>query len=282
MFTYREGHLNSADGTRLFYRQWEPDEPKGVLVFVHGVGEHSGRYVHVAERFAGRDFACYAYDYRGHGHAEGARGDAQKYDEYLDDLRAAIELARGEHPDRKLFTVGHSQGGTIVLAHALDHPEEVSGVIASAPALGVSLGDMPAWKAWLAKIAPRLEPLFPGLAVGNGIVPKYLSHDPVIVEAYTSDPLVHDRAVLRWYVEFLRTQQRILSGAPHFRVPCLILQGSDDHLAPIEKTQEFFAHLTISDKQLKVYEGFYHELFNEVDKERVFRDVEEWLAPRTN
>ena len=280
MFSYDESTLRSADGTKLFCRRWKPDEPKAVLVFVHGVGEHSGRYIHVSEWFASRGYACYAYDYRGHGQAGGERGDIQEYGEYLDDLVAVIESARGDHPRLKLFTVGHSQGGTIILAHALDHPEEVDGVIASAPALGVYYGDLPAWKVWIAKLAPRLEPLVPGLTLGNGIVPEYLSHDPAVAEAYTSDPLVHDRAVLRWFVEYLRTHQRLLAEAAQFSVPCLIVQGTDDHLAPLEKTKQFYANLTLPDKQLKLYDGFYHEAFNEVEKERVFEDVEQWLAPR--
>ena len=281
MITYEEGHLHSADGTKLFYRRWEPKEPKAVLLFVHGVGEHSGRYVHVGQYFAERDFACYAHDYRGSGQSEGKRGYINRYCEYLDDFGGLIEVARERQPGKKLFAIGHSQGGTIVLAYALDHPEAFAGVIVSSPALGVVLGDMPAWKVLLANyLTPILSRIVPGFALDNEINPDYLSHDPAVGEAYASDALVHDRAVVRWYTEYRRTQEEILSRASEFRVPCLVMQAGDDHLAPREKTEEFYSRLTISDKRLIVYEGFYHELFNEVEKERVLRDVEEWLAPR--
>ena len=283
MITCEEANLHSADRTKLFYRRWEPDEAKAVLLFVHGVGEHSGRYVHVGEHFAGRGFACYAHDYRGSGQSEGKRGYVNHYGEYLDDLRALIELARQRQPGKKLFAVGHSQGGTIVLAYALDHPEEFDGVIVSSPGLGVILEGMPAWKVWLADyLTPLLSRVTPGFALGNEINPSYLSRDPAVGAAYASDHLVHDRAVARWYVEYRRTQEGILSRASGFRMPCLIMQAGDDHMAPREKTEEFYARLTLADKRMLVYEGFYHELFNEVEKERVFRDMEEWLAPRVS
>lgn len=281
MFTYEEGNLHSTDGTKLFYRQWEPDDPKAVLLFVHGVGEHSGRYLHVGEYFAQRGFACYAHDYRGSGQSEGKRGYINCYEEYRDDFRALMELARQRQPGKKLFAVGHSQGGTIVLSYALDHPKAFDGVIVSSPALGVILEDMPIWKAWLANyLTPLLSRIAPGFALDNEINPCYLSRDPSVGEAYAIDPLVHDQAVMRWYVEYRRTQEDILSRASEFHVPCLIMQAGDDHLAPRKKTEEFYGQLTLSDKRLIVYEGFYHELFNEVEKERVFKDMEEWLAPR--
>jgi len=238
-------------------------------------------FTHEGEYFAQRGFACYAHDYRGSGQSEGKRGYINCYGEYLDDFKALIELARERQPGKKLFAVGHSQGGTIVLSDALDNPEAFDGVIVSSPGLGVILEDMPVWKVWLAKyLTPLLSRIVPGFALDNEINPDYLSRDPSVGVAYALDPLVHDQAIVRWYVEYCRTQEDILSRASEFRVPCLIMQAGDDHLAPREKTEEFYGGLSLADKHLIVFEGFYHELFNEVEKERVFKEMEEWLAPR--
>lgn len=280
MYEYEESTASSADGLQLFYRCWEVADPKAILVLVHGVGEHSGRYVHVAEHFADRGYCCYAHDYRGHGQSQGKRGVIKSYQEYIDDLRAILAVATQKQPGLPIFTVGHSQGGTIVLAHALDYPDELTGVVASAPALGINLDHYPLHMKLLAKISPLIASFAPGLTVNNGIDPKYLCHDEPVCKAYACDPLVHDQAVLRWYVEFIRTQNRIMSNATDFRAPCLIMHAGDDHLVDVHYTETFYDRLTIQDKQLILYEGFYHELFNEVDKERVFADIDKWLEPR--
>jgi alpha-beta hydrolase superfamily lysophospholipase len=280
LFTYDEGDLRSADGTKLFYRRWSAPEPRALLLFVHGVGEHSGRYIHVAEHFAALGFSCFAHDCRGSGHSEGPRGVIQRYSEYLDDLDALVECAREQYPSNKVFLVGHSQGGTIALAYALDHPDRMEGIIASAPALGVHLDDLPTWKVWLAKIAPIIGRALPGLSVNNGIIPEYLSHDPAVARAYTSDPLVHDRAVMCWYVEYVRTQADILTRAPELQTPCLIMQGTADRLAPLQQTKVFYDRLTSPDTKMITYDGYYHEILNEVEKERVFKDMGDWLESR--
>jgi alpha-beta hydrolase superfamily lysophospholipase len=263
---------------QLTWRAWLPaGAPHALLVLAHGFAEHIGRYAHVAEYFIARGYAVYAYDMIGHGKSDGKRGHVNRFADYLEDLNQFIAIAQTREPNIPTFLVGHSQGGLIALAYGERRPTGLRGIVVSAPGLRVALA-VPAWKLRLGKILSSVIPTF---SMPNGIPPEYLSRDSSVSSAYAQkDPLVGHVASARWATEFYRAQRETMAAASQFTLPCLIMQGSDDKLVSPEGAREFFAAAGSADKTLKIYQGLYHELFNEVSKEEVFEDMADWLESR--
>ena len=269
-----DGTLTGSAG-RLYWRARKPAGPaRALLVLVHGVAEHIGRYEHVAAYFVGRGYAFYAFDQAGHGKSEGARGHINAFGDYLADLQRFITLAQEREPGLPTFLLGHSMGGLVSLAYGEQQPPELRGIIVSAPGLRLAM-PVPKWKRALGK---ALSGVMPTLAMANGIPPELLTHDPAISGAYAQhDPLVFKTATARWATEFFRTQVETLAAADRFTLPCLLMHGGDDRLVSPEGTRQFFAAAGSADKSLKIYDGFYHEIFNEIGKEKVFEDMRAWL-----
>ncbi|MGM0574181.1 MAG: alpha/beta hydrolase [Myxococcota bacterium] len=277
MATEETGYLDQGAGVRLFYR-WHPvEDPRATLVFVHGFGEHSGRYLHVFEAMNAAGFDCLGFDYRGYGRADGRRGYVERFDDYVDDVERAVRAARDRRPDAPLFIVGHSQGGLVAAAYALARGDRADGFALSSPGFGVAV-PVPAWKDALARVMSRI---WPTLSVPTGIESSLVSRDPDVVAAYDADPLVLRAATARWYVEFLEAQERILAGAGRIDRPMLVLQAGDDRLVDPAATRRFFERLGSEDKTFVPYEGLYHEIFNEPERDRVLGDLRGWLLERT-
>lgn len=269
--------LNSSDGLALFCRAWQPtDTPIATLVIVHGLGEHSERYNHVASHFVNKNYAVFALDLRGHGRSEGQRGHINSIQDYLNDVKALITYAKNQTPDIPLFLLGHSMGGVTVLAYSLKYPADINAVLASGPGLMPKV-HVPAWKAILGKIMSRL---YPTLSLANGISPDTVSRDKAVVEAYIADPLVHDQVSARWYTEIIAAGQHVLNHANTLTIPALILQGSDDLLVDPVGAKQFFDGITLSDKHHIEYPKLYHEILNEPEQQTVLADIETWLTPR--
>ena len=272
--TPETGYARGAGRSRLFYR-WHPAaEPKGTLVITHGFGEHSGRYLHLLAWLNQHGWSALAYDYRGHGRADGRRAYVDRYDDYLDDLGVALDLARERSPGSPLFLIGHSQGGLITATYAARRRPDVLGMALSGPAMGLSL-PVPGWKDALGRAMSRW---WPSLTIPTGLDPGLVSRDPDVVAAYRGDPLVLTKATARWYVEFITAQAAILELAPSCTLPTLLMQGTDDGLVSVEASRRFFDRLGAADKTWQPYGGWYHEIFNEPDKEQVFDALGDWLS----
>jgi alpha-beta hydrolase superfamily lysophospholipase len=271
--------LKSADGLDLVVRRWQADAVphQWTFVIVHGLGEHSGRYRHLAEWFTPLGATVYAMDHRGHGRSGGQRGHAPNLSALLDDLEAVVRQARSESGE-PLVLIGHSFGGLLAIAYALDRPALVDRAIFSAPAL-VPKVKVPAWKQALARVLPRLAPK---ASFANEIDAAVLSHDPATGPAYVRDPLVHNRITAGLYASTIARGEAFIARAPELRVPFLLLHGRDDQIVDPIGSQRFFAGATASGRAFCLYPGFYHEVFNEVDREKVFQDVDSWLAQRTD
>lgn len=271
-----QGEFKGARGFRIFYQWWRPEEPKAVLLVVHGYAEHSGRYKNLVNYFVPRGYAVYALDHRGHGRSQGRRGYVERFRYYLDDLKAFYNLVREREPGRKIFMVGHSMGGLIALAYALQHQEEMDGLILSGAGVRVGGGVSPLTVALgklLSAIAPRV-----GMVK---IEAEAISRDPAVVKAYVNDPLVYTGKVsARLGAEMLAIAQEVERRAGELRLPCLIMHGGADRLADPDGSRALYERISSEDKALKIYEGFYHEIFNEPERERVFRDMEAWLEAR--
>jgi alpha-beta hydrolase superfamily lysophospholipase len=271
--------LKTADGLDLALRRWQEDgvAHQWTFVVVHGLGEHGGRYLHLAQWFTPLGATVYAMDHRGHGRSGGPRGHAPSLNALLDDIERVVERARSESGG-PVVLVGHSFGGLLAIAYALSHADHIEKAVFSAPLL-ISKVKVPPWKRALGKVLPKIAPR---VAVSNGVDPNVLSHDPEVARRYSSDPLVHDRITGGLYGDTIARGEEFISRAGELRVPFLLLQGRDDRIVDPMGSQRFFARATAPDRAFCLYAGLYHEIFNELEHERVFQDVESWLTQRTD
>lgn len=264
-------------GTEIYYRTWKPaGATKAVVVITHGQGDHGGRHLHTAEHLTRDGFAVSAADLRGHGKSGGRRGHVYNFDDYLADTRRVIERAGDESPGVKAFLLGHSLGGLIVLDYAEKMGGGISGVIATSPLLRLRM-KVPPWKVALGR---TLSSLTPTLSMKTGLDPNLLSHDQQVVRNYISDPLVHGVASTRFFTELVRAADETLRDGNRLTLPCLVMVGSGDGIVDPSTTQEFFGTIASSDKTLKVYDGLYHEVLNEPEKEILLSEISAWISAR--
>lgn len=273
MSTHMQDIMPSHDAqVDLYWQAWLPDtDPQAVIILAHGLGEHSGRYAHVAAVLNTAGYAVYALDHRGFGQSGGKRGHIDRFDLILDDLGLLIVRAAGEHPGKKLFLYGHSLGGIIVLNHALRRPAGLAGVIAT------SSGLIPTISPMLMFMARTLGNLVPNMTLSSNLDTAGLSRDPAVEAAYLSDPLVHDRTTARFGDEGLKAAVWALEQAAEMTLPFLVMHGSADKLCAPEGSREFFEKAQIEDKAHIEYAGYYHEIHNDIDNECFFEDMITWL-----
>ena len=281
------GSFTGCENASLYYQYWKVEKPKAILIIVHGFGEHTDRYDHVARHFCQRDISCYAIEHRGHGRSTGPRWNVEDFDYFIADLHKFVGIVKGKEGRNKYFMQGHSLGGEIALKYALVHPEDIEALFVSGPALGQRempldlMRDVIPSIATVAKESPDMAT--PG---AEPIDPKYLNHDEENTKAYADDPLVcHESMKVRFAFEAGKNIIWLQDHALELKVPCLFLQGSEDRLVEPNATVDFYNKVKEEDKKLIIYEGFYHEIFNEPErfhggKERFFNDVDGWLLPR--
>jgi alpha-beta hydrolase superfamily lysophospholipase len=263
----------NAKGTKLFAQNWRPEgTPRGVVSLVHGLGEHIGRYQHVAEALNAAGFGMVGFDLPGHGRSEGTRGHAA-YDEIVNDIDCLLAETASRYPNLPHFLYGHSLGGALVLYYTLNRRPDLKGVIATSP--GLAVGDkVPPVKLLLAKVMARLAPSF---TMDNGLDVNNLSHDAAVIQAYKDDPLVHPKISARLGLDLLTRGQGMLAQASQFPLPLLLVQGSADHLISPQATAAF-AKAAPQDKiTFKVWEDLYHETHNELEKQQVLQYMVNWL-----
>ncbi len=271
-----EGRLVGARDVELFWQGWLPaGEVAGVLLICHGLGEHSGRYGNVVDALRPDGWAVYGLDLRGHGLSGGRRSHLVDYADFLDDLDAFRRLVVARHPGAPVFLLGHSMGGQIALAYALDHQSDLNGLVLSAPALvsdAVPKAALPALRA-LGRVAPTLRPA--------GIDTTKISKDPAVVAAYQADPLVHHGKptlglALALYGQFDTLPDR----ARALTIPLLLQHGREDALADPAGSRQLESTVGSHDKTVRWYDGLWHEIYNEPERAQPLADLREWLAAR--
>lgn len=272
-----EGTFKGLKDLDLYYQAWLPDkDPKAVLLVVHGLAEHIGRYKNLVNYFVPGGYAIYGFDQRGHGRSQGLKGYVEHFSYYLDDLKTFFDMARRDNAGKKIFMVGHSMGGLIATAYAIEHQDELAGLVVSAALLKVGSSVSPATIA-IAKVLSVVVPRM-GVAVLDA---SALSRDKAVVDAYVNDPLVYrGKTTARWGVELLNTQQKLTDQLARIMLPILVMYGSEDKLCNPEGSNMLYEKIGSKDKTLKVYDGLYHEIFNEPEHEKVMADVEAWLSAR--
>ncbi|GAB4477137.1 MAG: alpha/beta hydrolase [Anaerolineales bacterium] len=264
--------FQTADGLTLFGREWHPEEKiRAVIGLIHGLGEHSGRYAHVAARFGRQGMAVMAFDLRGHGRSQGKRGDAPSFEAYMQDLsefQKQIELRYAQLP---VFLYGHSMGGLLLLNYLIRDQPPIRGAVASAAGLHTPLAQQKAKMA----LVQVLSSWLPQLALPSGLDANAISRDPEVVQRYKNDPLVHSWVTLRMAQATIPAIHFVFEQAAAIKVPLLILHGTSDQLTFPSGSEELAKR--VPQAKLVLFEGLAHELHNEPEKEEVFQTVIQWM-----
>lgn len=267
----KEEHFVGRGGTKLHMRSWRPAEPKATVVICHGVNSHSGQYLWSGAQLAAAGFAVYAYDHRGRGQSEGPRFYIDDIREYTDDLGTLIALAKSREPGRKLFLLGHSAGGVVSCTWSLDHQAEIDGFICESFAFEVPApAPVLALVRFLARVAPKLPVL--------KLKMKDFTRDPVALRALQTDPLTLNEAQPAATVAaLLRATDRMRREFPLIKLPVFIMHGTLDKATVPAGSKFFYEHAGSADKKLKLYEGHFHDLLNDIGKEGVMADIVAWI-----
>jgi len=268
--------LAAPGGETLVLRRLPaPGPARAVVVLVHGLGEHAGRYHALAERLHGWGFAVWAHDHHGHGASSGARGGLPSELRLVDDLALVIDDARAANPGLPLVLLGHSLGGLVAASLVARGVRPVDGLVLSSPGFDPGLSG---FQKLLLAVLPRIAP---NLSVGNGLDDDFLSHDRAVVQAYRDDPLTHDRIGSR-LARFLAYEgETVLRQAPRWPVPTLLLYAGDDRLVKPAASRAFAQAASVSGQvEAHGFETLYHELFNEREAQPVFDALERWLEQR--
>lgn len=272
-----ESAWEGRQGIKFSIRGWEPETgaPKAAIAFVHGLGEHTGRYAHVGNALTGSGYALVGFDLRGHGKSGGARGHFPSLEAVLQDIRQFLQQLTRLHPETPQFLYGHSLGGILVLSYVLQYSAGLKGVIATGAGLRTPLQDQ---KVKIAMVN-LLGPVFPGLTLASGLDANTISRDPDVVKKYVADPLVHDRASLGLGKSALTAIDLCFTRASRFPLPLLIMHGSEDKLTYPAGSEDFarLAGEGGADVTLKLWDGLHHEIHNEPEQTEVFRAMIDWL-----
>jgi alpha-beta hydrolase superfamily lysophospholipase len=261
-------------GLDLRARAWLPDaEPRGVIALVHGLAEHGGRYARLADDLVNRRFAVYALDQRGHGQSPGPRANIERFSHLVSDFCAFAGRASREHPGTPLYLLGHSMGGAVAFASALRLQDQLRGLVLSAPALGTN-GAVSSLKRMAVKAIATVRPNTGALKLAA----RAISRDAEVVRDYESDPLVFHGAIpARTIAELLEAMNGFAAQAPKLKIPTLVLHGTADALVPVAGVRPIYQAIGEKQRYIKLYDGLYHEVFNEPERAQVTSDLLQWL-----
>lgn len=273
---YKEEKLEGRGGLSIFYRSWRPDgAPRAVVVIVPGFNSHGGQYGWVAEQLVASGLAVYAVDLRGRGKSDGERFYVDKFADYTGDVDGLMKIAKAREPGQKVFLLGHSAGGVVSCIYALEHQSELAGLICESFAHQVPAPDFAlAVLKGLSHIAPHAQVL----KLNN----EDFSRDPAVVAAMNADPLIaHETQPTKTVAEMVRADERLKAEFPQITLPVLILHGTLDKATRPSGSQFFYDTAGSKDKTLKLYEGHFHDLLNDLGKEEVMGDIQNWIDART-
>ena len=269
----REENIEGAKGLNIFVRSWRPTTtPRAVVVICHGVKSHSGYYGWAAEQLVSDGLAVYALDLHGRGKSDGDRYFLEKFSDYLDDVHAVVRLAKSREPGLPVFLLGHSAGGVISSVYTLEHQAELTGLICESFAFQVYAPDfaLAALKG-LSHVAPHAHVLF--------LKNQDFSRDPRVVQFMDEDPLIaHEAQPTRTVAELVHADERLKQEFPLITLPVFILHGTADKVTKPGGSQFFYDTVGSADKTLKLYDGYAHDLLNDIGKEAVMSDIKRWIG----
>lgn len=274
---HSENNFTAHDGLELYCQAWRPDgRAKASLTIIHGIGEHSGRFMNLVHPLVSHGYAVYGFDARGHGHSPGRRGHVNSFAEFRYDVNVFLEqVVAVEDSDIPKFVLGRSLGGLIALDTVLHQNRGLAGVIVSSPALDAG-GISPA----LMFIARLLSKLWPTLSFKTGLDVTGISRDPAVVDAYRTDPMVHGKGTPRLATESTAAMEWCLQHGHELQIPILVLNGSADRITSPIASGQFFDRVVYEDKTRRVYDGGYHESLNDLQHALVAHEIESWMEAR--
>ncbi|HEY1906148.1 MAG TPA: alpha/beta hydrolase, partial [Myxococcaceae bacterium] len=272
---HQEGRFSAPDGTRLWSERDVPDGARAHIVLVHGYGDHVGRYRTFRDAMLAERFAVHAYDVRGHGKSDGARGAVREFSEYTAELEAFVRATHALAGGLPLFIVAHSHGALITLRWLAGSGAEAAralglkGLVLTSPYLGLAFTP-PAWKTAPAAL---LSSIIPSLPIPTGLSSADLSRDPAWQRATDEDPLYGRKGTPRWFTEHTRAQQEVLAAGAGLRIPVLLMLPGEDRIASAAVSRRWFDTLTTPDRRLREWPSMRHEIFNELGKEDVYAET---------
>jgi len=268
-----ENMLDASDRVRLFNQFWKPQNPKAVLLIVHGLKDHSSRYASHGEQLVSHGYAVYALDLRGHGKSEGERAFVGSFDDYLRDLDLFYDKVRRAEPGKPVFLFGHSMGGAIALLFALGRNPEIRGLVLSAPALKIP-SDVSPLLVWFTKRLGGIAPKRPVFKLDN----KLFTRDLEALAAMNSDPLIYNKPhPARTATELLRAIDRIQKTMSSLMIPIMLMHGTADKITNPDGSRRLDEAALSTDKTLKLYQGHYHDLLHDLENSDVANDLLQWL-----
>lgn len=267
--------FTGAGGVPIFATSWLPKgAPRDHLVLAHGYAEHLGRYRAVAKVFTDAGYAVHALDHRGHGKSGGTRAVIDSFANADADIDQLVDRVRRESGFARIKLVGHSMGGSLALNYALNHPEKLSGLVLSGPAIG---GGLPKLQALLLSLISRIAPALGMIQLDAEAV----SRDPQVVADYKADPLVFlGKVPARTAREMMHAISTYPARVGSMQLPCLLMHGSADNLVLAKDAQPVFDAIASPDKTVRIFDGLYHEIFNEPERLEVLGIVKDWLDAR--
>jgi acylglycerol lipase len=269
---HSEGTFVSEGVGSVFYQYWVPEQPRAVVLLVHGAGEHSGRYQRLAEKLCSHNYAVAGLDHVGHGKTDGTRVYVKRFEDYTQTLRVFHRKVAEDFPALPVIMLGHSLGGLITSHYLLQHQGELAACILSGPAVMTEL-EPGFFQTLVIRLLSAIAPKAGVLQLDASGV----SRDPEEVQRYVDDPLVHNgKMTARMLSELFGAMQKIQADAARIEIPLLLLHGGADAMTAPQGSRFLYEHINSDNKQLKIYPGLYHEIFNEPEREAVFGDVIEW------
>jgi len=271
---HNETSFEGADGISLYSQCWLPENPpRAVVAIVHGVGEHSGRYMNVVDYVVPNQIGVYGYDLRGYGRSPGQRGHIDSWMQYRIDLLNFLKMIRAQQLGRPIFLMGHSMGALIALDFILSEHEKIAGaIIAGAPIDPVGVG-----KPYLVALARILSRIYPRFSIDLGLDHDALSRIPSVLRSYKEDPLVHGKVSARWGTESLSALESVKMQGENINIPILMIHGEADRINSAEGARKFFDQIRFHDKEFRGYPGSYHEVHNDLDYQKMLSDLLDWI-----
>jgi acylglycerol lipase len=273
----KESTFAGVGGLKIFTRSWQPEgKARGVVIIVPGFNSHSGQYLWAGEQFAKNNLAAYAIDLRGRGRSEGERFYVEKMEDYTDDVATLVRTAKSENPGVPVFLLGHSAGGVVSCIYALDHQSEIDGLVCESFAY-----DLPV-PGFVLSLLKGFDYIAPHLHVYT-LKNEHFSRNPLVVEAMKNDPLIKGESEpTQTATVMIDASRRLHEEFPLIKLPVLILHGTEDKATNPSGSQFFYDNTGSTDKTLKLYEGHYHDLLNDLDKEIVMADINDWIDARVS
>jgi alpha-beta hydrolase superfamily lysophospholipase len=271
---HQENYFEGINKARLYFQIWTPVYPKGLVIIIHGYGEHSGRYQNVVDKMVPDGYTLWALDHRGHGKSEGRRCYVNRFTDFLQDVECFEKIARDTHPELPVHIIGHSMGSLIANHYVASRQiQDYRSLTLS----GTGAAPGPAIPGAVILLARLLSAIAPKLSLPSGVDPNFISHDQQVVDAYIRDPLVENKVTARLACEMMRVLPGMITAAQMLQIPTMMQIGDEDESFHPDSWDRLFEAVATQDKVFKKYEGCRHEVYNEIKKDLPLADLRDWL-----